>query len=447
METLVEITHRLAKGETNSRDLVEQCLGAISDQNGEGARTFITYDAEKARATADAMDVLRKTGYAPSAFAGIPISVKDLFDIQGEVTTAGSILLQNSSPATHDAISISMLRNAGFIFLGRTNMTEFAYSGLGLNSHYGTPKNPFDRKIGRIPGGSSSGAAVSVSDGMAMAAIGTDTGGSIRIPAALCGLVGFKPTARRVSTKGVYPLCQSLDSVGPIALSVSCCAAIDKILSASEKPIFGNRRISGLSLGIPQTYVLDNLESEIATSFERAIKKISEAGAHISEIPLTCLADIPKINSGGGIYAEAWAVHQEQFVQSRALYDRRVADRLELVSNIRSSDYIKVLGARRSLIDEANNITANLDALILPTTPSVAPTISELEENDSTYLEMNARMLRNCFCFNFLDRCALSIPCHEPGSSPSGLMLVGESYGDNNLLEIGIAIEKIIKFR
>ena len=199
-----------------SRDLVEQCLAHIDDKAGEGGRTFLKVHREKALAAADFHDRLRAFGTAPFAFPGIPVSIKDLFDIAGEVTSAGSVALGNAPPAREDAPAVARLRAAGFIPIGRTNMTEFAFSGLGINRHYGTPLSPHDRSSARIPGGSSSGAAVSISDGMALGALGTDTGGSCRIPAAFCGIVGFKPTASRVPTQGAFPLSASLDSVGPL---------------------------------------------------------------------------------------------------------------------------------------------------------------------------------------------------------------------------------------
>src|SRR5215469_2223473 len=230
MPSLAQIKAELAGG-GKSRGLVEQCLARITDQSGVGGRVFLKVHAADALAAADFYDRARAHGAAPSPFAGIPVSIKDLFDIAGDVTTAGSVVLKDASPAETDAPAVARLRAAGFIPIGRTNMTEFAFSGLGINPHYGTPSNAYDRKAGRIPGGSSSGAAVSITDGMAFAALGTDTGGSCRIPAALCGIVGFKPTASRVPLAGTFPLSPSLDSIGPLAHSVDCCATLDAVLS------------------------------------------------------------------------------------------------------------------------------------------------------------------------------------------------------------------------
>src|SRR6516165_3792652 len=229
MQTIAEAAAALDAG-ARSRDLIEEALARINDKAGEGARTFLKVHAEQALAAADFYDRLRAGGAVPSRFAGVPVSLKDLFDVAGDVTTAGSVALRDAPPASRDAPAVARLRAAGFVPIGRTNMTEFAFSGIGINPHYGTPSSPYDRAAARIPGGSSSGAAVSVTDGMAFGAIGTDTGGSCRIPAALGGIVGFKPTAHRVPTQGAFPLSASLDSIGPLAATVACCAALEAVL-------------------------------------------------------------------------------------------------------------------------------------------------------------------------------------------------------------------------
>ncbi|MET0879894.1 MAG: amidase family protein, partial [Tardiphaga sp.] len=229
--TLASLAADLEAGRTTSRKLVEACLAQIADPAGEGQRTFIHVDRDAALAAADAMDGLRKAGAAPSPYAGIPVSIKDLFDIKGQVSRAGSRALEDSAPAESDAPAVARLRAVGFVVIGRTNMVEFAYSGIGTNPHYGTPKSSYKREIGHVPGGSSSGAAVSVVDGMAHGALGTDTGGSCRIPAAFNGIVGFKPTQARVPLDGAVPLSFTLDSIGPLARTVECCAIMDAVLA------------------------------------------------------------------------------------------------------------------------------------------------------------------------------------------------------------------------
>src|SRR5215468_9686825 len=254
MRTLNQIAARLEAGEP-SRALMDRCLHRIAEASGEGQRTYLKVYGEAARASADAYDAQRRSGATPSRFAGIPVSIKDLFDVAGDVTTAGSMALRHAPPAARDAAAVARLRVAGFVPIGRTNMTEFAFSGLGINPHYDTPRNPYDRATGRLPGGSSSGAAVSVTDGMAAGGLGTDTGGSCRIPAALCGIVGYKPTAKRIPLGGVLPLSFSLDSVGPLAPTVACCSALDAIMAGEEPADLVPFPLRGLRLAAPQAVV------------------------------------------------------------------------------------------------------------------------------------------------------------------------------------------------
>ena len=282
--TLAELADDLEGGRTSARKLVDSCLARIADVSGEGARAFIHVDAEAAIEAAEAMDRLREVKAAPSRFAGIPVSIKDLFDIRGQVTRAGSRALDDSAPADADATVVARLRRAGFIVIGRTNMTEFAYSGIGINPHYGTPKGTWRRDVGHVPGGSSSGAAVSVADRMAHGALGTDTGGSCRIPAAYNGIVGFKPTQRRIPLDGAVPLSFSLDSVGPLARSVGCCAVLDAVLANEAIVPLQPRPIDGMRFAVPTTIVLDELDDEVARSFERALETLSRQGARIERI-------------------------------------------------------------------------------------------------------------------------------------------------------------------
>src|SRR6201747_3189328 len=265
--TLATLADDLAHGRTSARKLVYQCLARIADPSGEGARAFIHVDAEAAIEAAEAMDRLRKARAAPSPCAGIPVSIKDLFDVRGQVTRAGSRALDDSAPAEADAPAVARLRRSGFVVIGRTNMTEFAYSGIGINPHYGTPKGAWQRGTGHVPGGSSSGAAVSVVDGMAHGALGTDTGGSCRIPAAFNGIVGFKPTQRRIPLDGGVPLSFTLDSFGPLARSVGCCAVLDAVLADEAIAALQPRPIKGMRLAVPTTVVLDDLEDEVAKVF------------------------------------------------------------------------------------------------------------------------------------------------------------------------------------
>jgi aspartyl-tRNA(Asn)/glutamyl-tRNA(Gln) amidotransferase subunit A len=443
MPTLNQTAMRLETAET-SRALVDQCLERIKDAAGEGPRTFLKVYGEDARMAADAYDALRRHGAAPSLFAGIPVSVKDLFDVAGDVTTAGSIALRHAPPATRDATAIARLRAAGFIPIGRTNMTEFAFSGLGINPHYDTPRNPYDRKTGRIPGGSSSGAAVSVTDGMAMAALGTDTGGSCRIPAALCGIVGFKPTAARVPTAGTMPLSQTLDSIGPLAPTVACCAVLDAVLAGQAPGELEAFPLDGLRLAVPQTLVLDGLDRDVSRAFAAALSALSAAGARIVDIPLRELAELAQVNRKGGfVTAEAYAVHRPLMKVKGKDYDPFVLARIERGKEQDAADYIELQWVREEMIRRLNEITAPYDALLMPTVPIIAPTLRELGVGDAARIA-NAMLLRNPSLVNFFDRCAISLPCHKAGDAPVGFSLVGETGADRKLLSIAAAVEKLV---
>src|SRR5580765_3928410 len=345
--TLATLAADLDAGRTTARKLVEECLARIADPAGEGERTFIHVDKDAAIAAADAMDQLRKAKAAPSPFAGIPVSIKDLFDIRGQVTRAGSRALEDSAPAEADAPVVARLRAVGFVVIGRTNMTEFAYSGIGINPHYGTPKSAWQRGVGHVPGGSSSGAAVSVVDRMAHGALGTDTGGSCRIPAAYNGIVGFKPTQRRVPLEGGVPLSFTLDSFGPLARSVGCCAVLDAVLANETIVPLEPRPIKGMRLAVPTTVALDELDDEVALSFERALETLSRKGALIERIAVPEFLDVGVMNSKGGFAAaESYAWHRYLIVSHGDVYDPRVSMRILRGEGVSAADYIDLLQMR-----------------------------------------------------------------------------------------------------
>lgn len=446
--TIADVTTALASGLTTSKAMTDAAIAAMDDPAGQGSKAFIRRHDGRARAMAQASDLLRSVGQARSPLEGVAISVKDLFDIAGEVTTAGSIAMKTAAPAATDAPVVRMLARAGAVITGTTNMSEFAFSGLGLNPHYGTPLNTFDRETGRIPGGSSSGAAVSVTDGMAVAAIGTDTGGSIRIPAALCGLTGFKPTARRVSRDAVLPLSTSLDSIGPIAASVSCCATIDGIISGEENRILAPLPLDGLRLAVPRTVVLSDMDSTVAAVFAATLSRLSALGARIIEIDVPEFAQLATINARGGlIAAEAWHWHHELIDSNGDAYDQRVRNRILRGRDISSADYLDVMQARAAWQDGVMKKLTGFDAVILPTVPMIAPPVAELEADDATFFATNALMLRNPTMINFLDGCALSVPCHASGEAPVGLMIAGGPMTDTSILSIGLSIELALKAR
>ena len=441
MRTLASLATDLSTGATTSRALVEECLQRIADPRGEGSRVFIRVYADAARMEADRQDRARRRGMPVSLFAGIPVSVKDLFDVAGEVTAAGSRVLRDQAPARSDAVVVARLRAAGFVIVGRTNMTEFAYSGLGLNPHYGTPLNPFDRQLRRIPGGSSSGAAVSVTDGMAYGAVGTDTGGSCRIPAAFCGIVGFKPTARRVPQGGTFPLSATLDSIGPLAATTRCCAALDAVLAGEAQGPLETLALAGVRFAVPQSYVMNDLDTQVHADFARACAELAQAGAELCALSLRELEELPHINRKGGFAAaEAYALHGAQLEARMHEYDPRVAKRILRGREQDEADYRELEQARADLIRRVDQQLAGFDAVLMPTTPIIAPTFSELE-SDETYGRLNLLALRNPSIANFLDRCAVSIPSHRAGAAPSGLMLMGAHGADRRLLAIAAGAE------
>jgi aspartyl-tRNA(Asn)/glutamyl-tRNA(Gln) amidotransferase subunit A len=443
--TLAELAADLASGRTSSGELIRACLERIDDPRGEGGKTFLHVDRSAVLAQAEAMDRLRSSGAAPSPYAGIPISIKDLFDIEGQVTRAGSKVLANRPAATRDAVSVARLRRAGFVIVGRTNMTEFAFSGLGLNPHYGTPRNPWQRTEGRIPGGSSSGAAISVTDAMAHAALGTDTGGSCRIPAAFTGLVGFKPTARRVPQGGATPLSTSLDSIGPIARSVHCCATLDAVLANEAPPDFtAYPSVAGLRFAVPKTFVLADMDSTVAAHFERTLSRLAAAGARIEEIEIPEFATIPTINSKGGFPPpESYAWHRPLLEAGAASYDPRVLSRIQRGATQSAADYIDLLAARKAFIAAVEQRIARFDALVIPTTPVIPPRLAELERDEDFY-KVNTLVLRNPSVVNLLDGCAISIPNHDKDEPPTGLMLACRGGLDSRLFCYAAAAEHVV---
>jgi aspartyl-tRNA(Asn)/glutamyl-tRNA(Gln) amidotransferase subunit A len=419
---------------------VEECLERIADPDGEGDRTYLLVDADGARQTARAMDILRGARAEPSPYAGIPVSIKDLFDVRGQVTRAGSRVL-DGPPAERDAGAVARWRRAGLVPVGRTNMTEFAFSGLGINSHYGTPANPWDRQGRRIPGGSSSGAVVSITDGMAHGALGTDTGGSCRIPAALCGIVGWKPTQARMPGDGVVPLSPTVDTVGVLGRSVGCCAILEAIL-AGEEPQEVDVLDRPPRLAVVRNYVFDDTEDAVAAAFERAASKLEDAGAELVDLELTELDSIPDINAGGGFAAaESYAWHHDLIAERAEQYDPLVLPRISRGERLTARDLIVLRERRAALIEGVSRTLDTFDAFISPTVPRVAPPIDALDDRDS-YSATNMLMLRNPTVVNMLDGCSISLPMHEPGEPPTGLMVSGLAGEDATILRIAAWIER-----
>ena len=442
MKPLWDLAGDLAEGRTSSAALTAECFDRIDDPDGEGSRAFVRLFRDAAMDAALASDRARSHGIVPSPLAGIPVSIKDLCDVRGYTTLAGSRALEGRPPAIEDAPVVARLRAAGAVILGTTNMTEFAFGALGLNPHYDTPRNPWDRATGRIPGGSSSGAAVSVSDGMAAVALGSDTAGSVRMPAGFCGITGFKPTTGRIPIDGLVPLAATLDSVGPLGNSVQCCALVDAVFAGEKPERVVPHPVGHATIAVPKRLVCDDLDDAVAGAFESALGRLSEAGARIVEIEFAELDEIAPLNANGTLpIMEGHAWHRELLAEKGDLYDPIIVQRLRAGAEIPAHVYLDLLAARRDLIARADAVTAPYDAVAMPTLAWVAPPIASIGNSADEWLSANARTLRNTFVGNFLDRCAITMPCHEPGTGPVGLMLMGARGGDAALLRLAAGAE------
>jgi aspartyl-tRNA(Asn)/glutamyl-tRNA(Gln) amidotransferase subunit A len=378
--------------------------------------------------------------------AGLPVSVKDLFDLAGQTTAAGSTVLANAAPADADCPAVARLRSAGGGVMGRTHMVEFAFSGVGVNPHFGTPVNPADRATPRIPGGSSSGAAVSVATGAAFVGLGSDTGGSIRIPAALCGIVGFKPTARTVPLGGTVPLSHTLDTACALTRSVRDAMLVHEVLSHSGVTR-GNAPLRAYRLAVARSTMLDSLDATVARAFERSLNTLRAAGAQIVDIDLKEISELGTIQAKAGFSApEALAWHRARglWPARRAEYDPRVAQRIALAEGVSAADYVMLQGARAEWITRTELALQGFDAVLSPTVPIVAPSIADVApglERDAEFFRVNALLLRNTSVVNLLDGCALSLPCHTPGELPVGLMVWAGAMRDDSVLNAALQIE------
>jgi aspartyl-tRNA(Asn)/glutamyl-tRNA(Gln) amidotransferase subunit A len=430
----------------------QAALDAAREHAAAGANrhTFIRRFDLSARAAAQAIDLQHAAGAPLPPLAGLAVSVKDLFDVAGFPTTAGSPSLHDVAPAVHDCPAVARLRAAGAALVGHTNLTEFAFSGVGINPHHGTPANPATASLdaeARIPGGSTSGGAVSVATGAAWAALGSDTGGSIRIPAALQGLVGFKCTARLVPTEGAIPLSTTLDTACAITRSVRDAVLLHELLAARRVRI-DRRPLSGWRLALPRSVMLEALEPEVATAFERALATLRQAGARIDDVDSPSLADTAALVHGGGFSAaESWAWHRHRLAERAGSYDPRVALRIRRGEAISGADYIDLLGERRDWIARTEAALVGIDALLSPTVPIIAPRLQPLIDSDDAFFAANAKLLRNPSLVNLLDGCAVSLPCHRAGDWPVGVMVWGPALADDRVLAVSLAIEQALQGR
>ena len=434
---------------TSCRDRLEQALARIADPKGEGARACLTVYQDAARAAADAADARARFGISLGPLDGVIVSIKDLFDVAGEPTRAGSkILAEEAKPAAADAAIVRRLRAGGAVIVAKTNMVEFAFSGVGANPHFGTPANPRDRS--RVPGGSSSGAPVAVADGLCEISIGTDTGGSVRIPAALCGLVGFKPSRQRVPTDGAFPLSYTLDSIGPIARSVADCAKADAVMAGEDLSFapLDVAALQGLRFGVAEGLPLDRLDGTVAAAFAAAVKRLDGAGVRVSRETLPLFDAMNDVNAKGGISPpEACAIHRDWMGRRPDDIDPNVRARIARGCEVSAADYVDMMRARARLVRLMDARLIGLDALIMPTTSIVAPTIAEVAD-PKVFSVRNAALLRNTAIINFFDLCAVTLPIPDaPPRTPAGLMLVGRNGEDLRLLRIAGAIELLFTMK
>ncbi|MDD2609117.1 MAG: amidase [Giesbergeria sp.] len=442
----LDTTRQLVQRGLSSASMeLERCID--SAQSTACAHAFTRTWFEPARQQAARPEVTRLP------LAGLAVSIKDLFDIEGQPTLAGSVALADAPAAVEDAPVVSRLRSAGATLIGRSTMAEFAFSGVGTNPHYGTPA-AYDGRFGalpgpaRVPGGSSSGAAVSVAAGAAFVGLGSDTGGSLRIPAALNGIVGFKSTARLVPTAGAVPLSPTLDTVGAITRSVRDAVLVHEVLAA-RRVRHNPMPLSGWRLAVPETLFLQDLDRHVAAVFERTLHTLRRAGAKIDELRLPETAAVVQLQAGGGLpAAESYAWHRQLLQQRGAQYDPRIRSRIERGAHMLAADYLDILQARQRWIVQMQSQLAGVDALLSPTVPIVAPTLDSLAATDAAgdaeFFRVNALLLRNTSVVNLLDGCALSLPCHQQGEWPVGLMLWHAGQHDDAVLHVGLRVEEAL---
>lgn len=426
----------LATGETSLVDVLEQANAVATSR----ACRHVYLPGAPTQITPHAADYSQA-----QALAGLPVSIKDLFDVQGQTTAAGSTVLANAPAAIADSAAIGRLRAAGAVLYGRTNMVEFAFSGVGINPHYGTPVNPADTRVERIPGGSSSGAAVSVATGAAFVGLGSDTGGSIRIPAALCGIVGFKSTARLVPTTGVLPLSTSLDTVCALTRSVRDAVTVHEVLAARRVMLKG-KPLSYCRFAVSRTLMQSAMDSTVSNAFERSLSVLQQAGAQIEYINLDEIDDLAVLNASGGLSAaESYAWHRTLIAEHEGQYDPRVAMRILRGASMSACEYIDLMAARKQWIFRMEARLFGFDAVLSPTVPIVAPAIAGLLDDDQEFFRINGLLLRNTAVVNMLDGCAISLPCHSPDQLPVGLMIWHAALHDDAVLDIAIQVESALQ--
>lgn len=445
---LTDAHARLVRNETSASALLAASMAAAD--GSACAHVYVRRFDSGARATAAAVDRMAAAHLPLPPLAGLAVSVKDLFDVAGAPTTAGSVVLADAPAATADCTAVARLRAAGAVLTGHTNLSEFAFSGVGLNPHLDTPVNFATATLDanpRVPGGSTSGGAVSVATGAAWAALGSDTGGSIRIPAALNGLVGFKSTQRLVPLDGTIPLSPTLDTACAITRSVRDAVRVHEVLAARTVAPLA-RAPADWRFFVPTTLTLDAMEPAVYAAFEGALRALRDAGAQVVERPLPAFAELAALNAAGGFAAaESWAWHRQRLASQGDRYDPRVAMRIRRGQTMSAADYIDLLAARAGWVRQVEAAVAGFDALLAPTVPVVPPPIAPLRTDDHAFFALNALLLRNASVANFMDGCAISLPCHAPGEWPAGLMLFAPAMADDRLLAAAAFAESVLPDR
>ncbi|WP_296745300.1 amidase [Mesorhizobium sp.] len=427
-----------------ARDRLEIILSRLANR-AAGEKVYVKIYSEAARAAADAADARRKAGISLGPLDGTIISIKDLFDVAGDPTTAGSLMLASAAPAARDAAIVKRLRQAGAVIIGKTNMTEFAFTAIGDNLHYGTPGNAVDASL--IPGGSSSGAGVAVGEGTSEISIGSDTGGSVRIPASLNGVVGFKPTAGRVPLTGAFPLSMTLDSIGPLARDVAGCALADAIMAGEEPAPLQRVSLAGLRIGIPRGRLFEETQGDVAMVFETCIARLLKAGARIADLPIDDLIGEMRAATKRGTVAsmEGAEVHADWLETGSSVpVDPHVSGPLSRALTVPASVYIRTMRRRAELAAAMDERLAQIHALVLPTTPMVAPSIAAMAGDEALREKTEGLLLRNTQVANQFALCAISLPMPDM-RLPAGLMLVARGGHDHRLLSIAAAVEALLR--
>lgn len=446
--TAADLARKLRKGQVDAVDLAEEAFDRI-EAVGDRA-IFVETVRKRAMAEARAARKRLQAGAPASLLDGVPVAWKDLFDLQGRVTTAGSVVLKNDPPAKRDAALVAAGKAAGLVSIGCLNMTEFAYSGIGLNPHYGTPRNPNDKAVHRSPGGSSSASGVVVAAGIVPLAIGTDTGGSIRIPASFNGVVGYKSSTGHYPMDGVFPLSKSLDTLGPLAHSVEDCVIADAVLRGLKKTQVRAANLKGLPILVPETVVFDGCEDAVARNFEASLARLAKAGAKVRRIKMPVFQDILDLIAARGhvLGAEALAVHWDRVKGADAArMDARVVKRILLAEKMTAVDLVLFMEARERMIAATEALMG--DALVaFPTTPHVAMPIAPLEADHDVFFRNNAKTLRNTMLGNFLDWCGVSIPNGVDAKGMPTAFLFSAAHGrDASVLSVALGAEDIIRGR